>query len=424
MINLLDSEKTLLGQILGKPSIIDELSITSNMFSDFGYHQIFEVVNKIVLNNRPVDLVQLSNELKLSGHSDLLATAASLESYSPSNAFYHVEKLRERLQRVALARTLKEGLAKIKDENTEVHSVVDETIGEITAVMQGIPEVESPTCGSQLPDYLVALQQRIQKRREGVTEDLTFGIASLDRLSGPIRQGEQIIIAARPGGGKTALALQVASHITRNLGKSVAFFSLEMDRNEVFDRLIALNGPVNASQIRSGLLSPPEEESVNEVAFKLGNIPLSVFDGPHTLGLLRSRLRREKAVRGLSLAIVDYLGLLDMGPVGKVARWEKVGEVTRTLKNLALELKIVIILCVQLNREAEGVPPTLGNLRDSGTIEQDADRVILLHCTDKDDGSDEINIKKHINLHLAKNRHGRRGKSSLLFDGDHVRFIS
>jgi len=192
---------------------------------------------------------------------------------------------------------------------------------------------------------------------------------------------------------------------------------MEMRRDEVLDRLVAQSGAANVSALRGGYVADRQLEAVNEEANRLYQAPLSIYDGAQSLASIRSRIRREVAVHGLSIACIDYLGLIDTGSGSKTPRWERIGEVSRNLKLLALELGIVIVEVVQMNREADGIEPTLGVLRDSGAIEQDADRIIMLHTKEQEEKG-----PRQVIAIVGKNRHGPTGRVSLMFDGQHVLF--
>lgn len=418
MRDILELERSLLGQVIADPGRIDEFGISEQLFYTHDFRVIFTAVEAVRGRGLVVDLVSIGDELSRSSRGDLLATLASVSGCSIGNSAFYAEKLRERLRRDKITQALREGLESLGDETKSAGELWDQIAASGVSAMRCIPEPEAPTLRNVLPDYLVELGERSNRQREGRADEVGFGIRELDALSGPLRSGEVVVIAARPGCGKTALALQTARYVAVNLKKPVAFFSLEMRREEVLDRLFALEGVASVARIRGGYLRDGEIAYALTAGNRLTDSPLSIFDGPHGLGLLRSRIRREKAVHGLSVAFIDYLGLLDLGAGGKAPRWERIGEVSRALKLLALELGIVIVLCVQLNREGDGTAPTLGMLRDSGSIEQDADRVLLLHASD----GENVNGDRQITATLAKNRHGRAGKVDLLFAGDWVSF--
>jgi len=418
MRDISELERSLVGQIIANPGRIDEFGISDQFFYTQDLRFIFAAIESVRGKGLVVDLVSLGDELSRSGHEDLLSTLASVSGCAIGNSAFYAEKLRERLRRDRIAKALHEGLSSLDDETKSAAELWDQIAASGVSAMRCTAEPETPILRNVLPAYLVEFGERMNKQREGRADETGFGIRELDALCGPLRGGEVIVIAARPGCGKTALALQTARHVAVDLKKPVAFFSLEMRCEEVLDRLFALEGVAGVSRIRGGYLRDGEIAYALAAGNRLTDAQLSIFDGPHGLGLLRSRIRREKAVRGISMVIVDYLGLLDLGAGGKAPRWERIGEVSRALKLLALELGIIIVLCVQLNRDGDGIAPTLGMLRDSGSIEQDADRVLLLHSNDEAN----LNGERQISAILAKNRHGRSGKIDLLFAGDWVSF--
>ncbi len=369
MRNLYDIEKTLLAQVLMRPGIIDELGIQPEFFSNIDFQTIFTTIEAVRAKQLHVDLVSMGSELSRRDRSDLVAGLASLDAVSAANAAFYAEQLRERLQRTGLIGALRAGLESMKDENKSPVELWDTIAASGTSAMNLAAEPDVPTVQKLFAGYLIQLERRVRQNRDGHSDRITCGIPELDALLGPIRGGELMVVAARPGCGKTSLVLEISRHVAVDLRKSVAFFSLEMRQDEVLDRLMAYEGTAPVGQIRGGYLSDNQLRDTMCNAERLSDAPLSVYDGPTNMTLLRSRIRREKAVRGLSLVVIDYLGLLDMGPGSKASpRWERVGETTRELKLLAIELNITILIAVQLNREADGVEPTLGNLRDSGPL--------------------------------------------------------
>ncbi|OQB94565.1 MAG: Replicative DNA helicase [Spirochaetes bacterium ADurb.Bin110] len=419
MRDLLDIEQALLGQILACPNLIDKLVIVPELFDNSDLRAIFTTIEVIRAKCLHVDLVSVGDELSRQGRSDLVVVAANLEVIgSTANAPFYAEQLRERLRRNGITCALREGLDALRDENKSAAELWDNITASGTSAVCLAFEPSIPTISNVLLDYLIDLKNRVKQNRRGLSDSISLGIFELDALLGPIRGGELVVVAGRPGCGKTALVLQTAIHVAVDLKKPTAFFSLEMRREEVLDRLLAFEGVAQVGQIRGGYLLDEQLSDAMSRTETLSQAPLSIYDGSTNIELLRSRIRREKAVGGLSLVVVDYLGLLDMGSGGKTPRWERVGEITRVLKLLAIELNVTILLAVQLNREGDGIIPTLGMLRDSGSIEQDADRVLLLHpCENKDS-----NVDRQITAILAKNRHGRTGKVELRFCGHHIRF--
>jgi replicative DNA helicase len=306
----------------------------------------------------------------------------------------------------------------LADKSRAATEIVDEAERSLTAAIRGAPEADDATIGGLLPKYLHALGDKAKALREGRSEEIEIGLTRLDGVLGGVRPGEVVVIAARPNVGKTVLALSIAAHAALDLNRPSAFFSLEMKRDDVIERLISARSSFTLAQLRGGQVTAKDLPALEVVAGRIAKAPLSIYDGDHGLPLLTSRIRRECTLRSLRLAAIDYLGLVDVRG-SKAARWEVIGEVSRSLKILAIELNIVILVCVQINRDGDGKEPVLANLRDSGAIEQDADRVILLHGLDKGEGQ---SFRRVVAI-VAKNRHGARGRVELLLEGSHVRFV-
>ncbi|GEM_PF-2516889 len=346
------------------------------------------------------------------GCGTLAVALAGIEPRSAANAQFYAEHLRERLRAHGLILSLSHA-KELLDRGEPTASVIETLFMGATAAMQAAPEAVDNSASRLIQDYGQALTAKIEARKLRSLIEIGFGVRALDALSGAIHPGEIVIIAARPGTGKTSLALQTAMHCAGTLGLPSAFFSLEMLKNEVLDRLLAQKGVATLRDLRDGRI---DIESIYSAMVELGQSPLSIYDGRHDLGLLRARLRREKALHNLQVAFLDYIGLIDAGSMGKAPRWERIADISRSLKLLALELKIAIFVVAQLNRDADGTEPTLGSLRDSGSLEQDADRVLLLYRPNSS------NDDPRTIAHLAKNRHGRTGRLDLSFSGKVVRF--
>lgn len=412
-----DCERTLLGQVLHSPALIDHHGITESLFITPEFRIIFSAVEAARNEFEVADTVAVGDILQRKGRGDLLATMAGLEYVSTANAGYYVGQLRERLRRKALIQSLQQGMEALKDHTKPSAELADSIMGAITSSIQQAQEPETPTMKNIIIPYTETVALRVRERRDGIRKLAEFGLPSMDRVVNEMRPGEVVVIAGRPGTGKTALALQLFRYSSVYNKKASAFFSLEMRRDEVLDRLVAQSGAATVSALRGGYISDDQLSAVSAETDHLYLAPLSIYDGAQSLATIRSRIRREFAVHGLSIACVDYLGLIDVGTGSKVPRWERIGEVSRNLKLLALELGIVIVEVVQMNREADGVEPTLGVLRDSGAIEQDADRIIMLHTKEQ-----ETPGPRQVIAIVGKNRHGPCGRVNLMFDGLHVLF--
>lgn len=412
--DLREHESALLGATLTAPQIIDDLELEPELFGSADLRELFAAIRAVHGRGVRPDEISISDELRTRGLERLILPLAELARTSAGNAAYYVRQLRDDLSRRKLRTVLREGLEALDDESRPVPETVDELERGLVSATTGSAEAQDPTLGAALPAYLLELEERSRDLREGRSRLLKTGFRSLDAVLGSIRPGEVVVIAARPGAGKTALALALAVHAARE-GIASAFFSLEMHRAELLDRLLASRTEYPVGRLRSGSLRPEDFPDLVAAGEPLSKLPLAIFDGAQTLGTILSRIRREKAIRGIGLVVLDYLGLIPPDPGSRAPRWEQFANISRTLKLTALEMQTVLVSCVQLNRDADGREPTLGNLRDSGSIEQDADRVLLLHRTRPE--SNEVQVI------IAKNRHGPTGRATLHFDGAHVRFF-
>jgi replicative DNA helicase len=238
------------------------------------------------------------------------------------------------------------------------------------------------------------------------------GLVAHDTVAGGWQPGELIVLAARPGIGKTSLAMQIAEHNAKR-GRPVLFVSLEMADRELVRRWLAGLADVDSRRLRAGV----DEDAVERIAVEadgVAGLPLRIFaPASATLARIRAVAKREAAGPGLALMIVDYIGLVQPQDPRR-QRWEQVAEISRGLKQLAKELSIPVLALAQLNREAQGIEPRLSHLRDSGGIEQDADMVLFLHR----DGD----AQDQAQLLIAKHRHGQTGRVSLNWHGSRTRF--
>lgn len=266
------------------------------------------------------------------------------------------------------------------------------------------------------------IYEEICERADNLLVDdagIPTGIKSLDSLIYGFKNGDFIVVGARPSVGKTTIALNIASNISLN-GKSVGFFSLEMDTKKLVSRIISCRSSVNNFAIQNTPLEPQQIVNVQKVVKQLENEEFYIEDTPNMdLFSLMSQARILKKHYSINILFIDYIGLISLYSKG-TARHEQISTISRTIKALARELQIPIIVLCQLNRDTEGREPNLYNLRDSGSIEQDADIVILMHREGDEvdiDGSYTIKVK------VEKHRNGAKGKFELKFDANNVKFM-
>lgn len=413
-------EKELIGAILHDAGTIDEYILSPDMFPDAWAMAIFEAIVATRGRVPEVNLVSISETLRLSGHADMVETLSSIDPWTSANAKYYAEKLREDMHRRKILPILKDAVAALETSP-------DSMPGSIRAIADGLVEIEKskqeqedPSIAKTFPKYCDELQRRLAD--DGKTGAI-FGINAIDGLLGSnIGPGELVAIAARPGVGKTALAIQMAIHNSTRRNIPATIFSLEMTRNEIYDRIYAPVVQGGIQCLRGGFVikSKSSLSRMEELTASINSSGVRIFQESMTPASLYSHIRREAMVYGTKLFVLDYLGLIDFGSDGKSARWEKVGDTSRSLKRLALDLGVTIIICVQLGRQADGKEPQLGDLRDSGAIEQDCNRVFLLHRASENGECGDFNT----DFIAAKNRGGRTGKVPILFRGMSARFES
>lgn len=267
----------------------------------------------------------------------------------------------------------------------------------------------------------------LQNRAPGELTGLCTGFSELDMMTTGLHPGEVVFIAGRPSMGKTALAMNIVENMAVGVKTPVAVFSLEMTKEQLTERLMASSARVKAQLLRQGLLPPERWADMSEALGRIGEAPIYIDDTPSmTPLLLRAKARRLQSRYGIQCVVVDYLQLMTMGPGWKEGRQQEVTALSRQLKAMARELNVPVIILCQLNRSAESREdhrPRLSDLRESGSLEQDADLVLLLHREDYYHHGEEGFVPDHVaEVMVAKQRNGPTGVAKLCFLEDSVRF--
>lgn len=415
---MLDHEKALIEAILKDELVIDSCLVQSEMFTDPAARGVFEGVLATRRKGIKLDLITLSDSLREMHREDLVLVAASFSPMTSANAAYYADQLRDGLARRKLAPIIQEAVGLLAGSGNSIDDVVKLLTDGLVDIQKSERATEDPSVQANFLAYTKELQRR---EADDGSAGATFGIEELDTILGSnIGPGELVAIAARPGVGKTALSVQFAIHNSTRRGIPSTIFSLEMTRNEIYDRIFAPYASGGIGALRSGLAYKTKKtlDGLRDMTVKIHEGGLRVFQDSMTPGTLAANIRRDAMVHKSKLFIVDYLGLLDFGSDARIARWERVGDASRMLKRLALDLGVAIVLCVQLGRGADGKEPMLSDLRDSGAIEQDCNRVFLIHrLNDKDQSADF-----EADVIVAKNRGGPRGRAHLMFIGSKTRF--
>jgi replicative DNA helicase len=372
------------------------------------HQRIFRSILAVYSRGEPVDAITVVEDLKrehqLDGVGGPLYVYNLVESVpTPASAGYYAKIVADN----ALLRRLIEAAAHIMSQAYAVpedpRKAADEAEGLIYAVSRG-DESEQVVTLHELVDESMAALEHIQQR-DSAFAGVPTGFVDLDSLLSGLQKSNLIVIAARPGVGKSSFVTNVARNVAVDAGAPVAMFSLEMSRFEIGMRLLCAEARVPWDKVRSGRVATEEWTRIVEAAEVLHEAPLFIVDsGNVTIVDIRAKARRLKSKRGLGLIIVDYLQLMS-GHLRTENRQQEIAEVSRSLKLLAKELEVHVIAVSQLNRNPEtraDKRPQLSDLRESGAIEQDSDIVMFIHREDSDDPT----VKGKADIIVAKHRNG------------------
>lgn len=411
------AESALIGSIMLDPSIADEVStvISPEDFADPEKATIYRAQLALIASGAKPDAVMLPKALKKSGDwGDDKVNAAMIAECVMSvghagNAVYYAKTIREWAVRKSM-KTIGSIMARdAMDATKDASELLSAAESNIFALSEGTLSTES----KPVSDVVMEVMQLLERRRGGSTDfGVSTGYSDIDNITGGLRNGELIVVAARPGIGKSAFALCVARHVSLKCEEPVLYLSLEMSRLELGERLVSGEARVDSRSIRNNFLSQRDCEDLVSAQSRLQQCPLYVHDESMlTVAHVGSLARRLKRKRGLKLIVLDYLQLLTPDD-RKAPRQEQVACMTRRLKGLARELNVPILCLCQLNREVEkgtDMRPRLCHLRESGAIEQDADVVMMLHRQRGKEDQGPMNTE----VLIAKNRNGRVGDALL-----------
>ncbi|MCP3140736.1 replicative DNA helicase [Pyxidicoccus xibeiensis] len=434
----LAAERAVLGAILADNTLTAAVGevVHPDDFSSPAHAQIFAAMLKLDGQSKQVDHLTLAEELKVLGQLVAVGGPAylmRLDQVVPlaSNAVQYAQIVKDQALRRRLAHVGKEIQDLASTETGELEVLLDEAERKVFLLAEKKREGDLRPV-SELMEQTLDLLDKMKAAATGVT-GLSTGYIDLDMQLTGLHAGELIILAARPGVGKTSFAMNIAVHAALKENKAVGIFSLEMPADQLLMRLLASTARVDMKKLRGGRLTPHDEEKFQEMAGALYNAPIYIDDsGGLSPFDLRAKARRVKQKDPrLSLLVIDYLQL--MHQKGKVeSRQLEVAEISRALKQLAKELEVPIIALSQLNRKVEerkGGKPMLSDLRESGSIEQDADVVMFIHREESEEGPDGAPAQSSstvipVELIIAKQRNGPVGSIDLVFLSEYTRFES
>lgn len=417
-------EKSVLGAVFLDPSSLDDVLplLAPNDFAGTNHQAIYTAIKAMAESGSPIDLVTMTASLKDAGQLELAGGTSYLSELvdfvpTAANVGYYVRKVRGESARRKTETLLVEELSRLKggDSLSDVQERVEATFLLMSADHKGGPQLVA----SVLPKLMEQVDH--SQKSPGRVNGLETGYSRLDQSVGGLRGGDLVIVAGRPSMGKTAFTLNIAENVA-GAGKQVAFFSLEMTRIQLTERLVFGRAEVDSVKARIGKLESNDIRRILGAAESLHAVPLHIDDtSALSVFQLRSHCRRMKRKGGVDLIIVDYLQLMRGSGDSRV---QEIGNISRSLKALAKELDVPVIALSQLNRSLESRTekrPTLSDLRDSGEIEQDADLVWMLY---RDVVYNKKANPREAELNMAKNRRGPCGTVRLYFDAQFTRFTA
>lgn len=426
----LESERALLGALLLKPDAIHDVSdlIRPESFYAEKHRLIFTTMRELAERGEPIDLLTLSERLqnqglleRAGGRSYIVELADSAPA--PGNFSHYADMVSRKHLMRALIDAAYNITESAYDEARETMEVLDEAEKSIYAVGDQSASHKFTFIGDKVHEAWDRIEA-LSKKEDGI-RGVPSGFPSLDNLLSGFHPSDLVILAARPSMGKTSLALDIARNAAVRHDVPVGIFSLEMSSEQLIDRMLAAESFVNSWKLRTGQVRDEADfERIRDALESLSKAPIFIDDKPgNNILAMRAVARRLKRDRGIGLIIVDYLQL--MSPTSTKASdsvVQQVTEISRSLKALARELDVPVIALSQLSRAVEqrGGRPRLSDLRDSGSIEQDADVVMFIHRDDKNNpDSDRHNIAEVL---IEKHRNGPTGSAELFFDEKRATF--
>lgn len=424
-----DAERSVLGSMLRDNLVINDVLqfVDGGAFYFDAHQKIFNGIKTIYNDGHPVDILILSNHLQQAKQLEDVGGSvylAELWESAPTaaNAEYYAKIVREK----AILRSLIHASTEILRDSYDQTQPAEELLGAAERKVLDIADKgvtsNTYTLLTALNEAYTRIDQRAGRADPNAISGISTGYIDLDQLTAGFQNSELIILAARPSVGKTAFALNVVRHVIVEEQLPVLFVSLEQSRIELAERLLAAQSRVDSHKLRKGHLSGDDIGKLHSAGDVLRNATLFIDDSP-AQGMLRiaANARRLKIRSGIRLVVIDYLQLID--PENRRdPRQEQVAQISRRLKHLARELEIPVVALAQVNRTSEDRQdhrPRLADLRESGSIEQDADTCLMLHRPGRFDGSLEDNI---IEVIVAKQRNGPTGEVTLAYLKQYMRF--
>ena len=420
-----EAEEIILSAIMYDKQYYLDLLKDEDIYTD-SYKKILGIMRRLQKKGKPIDMASIMMETPSELRPQLNpVTMRIADLYRQS---YKFDAYLEMLKECTARREMRELVFVIQDELQKDQSVINAKANILERIAN--IQVGNQSKDNSIKQIMLDTIQEIEKQEKEKDKPSRYtGIADIDRATGGLHNGEVTVLAARPSVGKTALGIQIAMHIARKGGK-IAVFSREMSRVQLGKRMVAHEGLVDGQRIRTGKLKDGDWDKIIEASTEISRWNMWIDDKSATVAEIRATCRELKQKHGLDVIIIDYLQLLTPNSNSN-NREREVAEMSRGIKVLALELDMPIILLSQLNRSVANKRPTLDTLRESGAIEQDADNVMFLHKPDFADTMEhDLELRKvieqegkvYMEIILEKQRNGRTGVFSIVYNPPYLRF--
>lgn len=430
----LEAEMSVLGVAFLDDKLISKIveEVNEDMFYDDRNKKLFQAIKSLHEQSIAIDVTTVSNELDktknfsaiggieyLTEVIDSVATAANLD--------YYINIIKEKAIVRNLINTATDIVTEAYEEEDNVTSLLDTAEKNILDVVRSRQTSEFVPISEALRSAQEQLEYLAQNK--STISGLETGFIDLDKATSGLHEGEMIVIAARPGMGKTAFALNIATHAAMTTKKAIAIFNLEMSKEQLVNRMLSALGGIEGKKLQNGQMMQTDWKKYNEAMSQLADTNMYIEDNVGiTSSDIRAKCRRlASKPEGLGLVIIDYLQLLTLGGKRPDSRQQEVSDISRSIKTMAMELKVPVIALAQLSRNAEkreNNEPMLADLRESGSIEQDADIVMFINRKDYYKAKEQLgkNDNAETDIIIAKHRKGGTGKFTVLFEPTMMNF--
>ncbi|MFP4490178.1 MAG: replicative DNA helicase [Spirochaetaceae bacterium] len=425
-----EAERATLGAILLDGDALSTVFryLRADDFYKNSHKKVFSSIVDLFNRGETIDLITLTEALSSAGDLEACGGSAYVSSLTDqvptsANVEYYAKIVKDRSVRRMLLSISRELSTQALEESEDTRVLIEEAERHIFEITDNQQAESYRGVGEIISETIEAIE-RLYQTKDSYT-GVPSGFGDLDNMTSGFQNSEFIVLGARPSVGKTALALTMAANMSIKRKISVGFFTLEMTSMALVQRLVSSEARINSEKLRTGMLRPSDFHSLTEAAGRIYEAPLYIDETPRIKLLdLRARARRMKSKEDVKLIFIDYIGLIEPENKNNVPRHEQVAEISRSLKSLARELGIPIICLSQVGRQTEGKAPSLADLRESGSIEQDADVVMFLHREKNENrvGAHNGPVDAETDLIVAKQRNGPVGTVKLAFLPHYTKF--